>query len=254
MNLRKSLRIGLMLGWQDIRQSYRRSVLGQLWITVGMAVTVSAIGIVFGTLFGTPLVVFLPYLASGLIIWGLISGIVNEGSQAFISAEGMIKQIPLPKLVFIVRVVWRNLIITGHNMVIFPVAVLLVGGDTSWSLLIWPVGVLLSITSLAGLALIVAIVAARFRDVPQIVSAILTVAFYITPVIWMRESVGNSELVNLLVSMNPLYHILQVLRTPLIGQYPTTDNWVWVIGSCLAFWAIGLSMFLRYKKRIAYWV
>ena len=53
--MRKSLGIGLMLGWQDIRQSYRRSVFGQLWITIGMSVTIAAIGIVFGTIFGTPL-------------------------------------------------------------------------------------------------------------------------------------------------------------------------------------------------------
>jgi lipopolysaccharide transport system permease protein len=69
-----------MLGWQDIRQSYRRSVFGQLWITIGMAVTISAIGIVFGTIFNTPLEVFLPYLASGLITWGLISR-VGENSN-----------------------------------------------------------------------------------------------------------------------------------------------------------------------------
>jgi hypothetical protein len=87
--VRKSLGIGLMLGWQDIRQSYRRSVFGQLWITIGMSVTIAAIGIVFGTIFGTPLQVFLPYLASGLIMWGLISGVLNEGNLAFIAAEGM---------------------------------------------------------------------------------------------------------------------------------------------------------------------
>ena len=101
--MRKSLGIGLMLGWQDIKQSYRRSVFGQLWITIGMSVTIAAIGVVFGTIFGTPLQVFLPYLASGLIMWGLISGVLNEGNMAFIAAEGMIKQLPLPKIVYIIR-------------------------------------------------------------------------------------------------------------------------------------------------------
>ena len=252
--MRKTLGIGLMLGWQDIRQSYRRSVFGQLWITIGMAVTITAIGLVFGTLFGTPIQVFLPYLASGLIMWGLIAGILNDGNQAFISAEGMIKQLPLPKIVYIVRVVWRNIIVSAHNIVIFPIVILIVGGSTSWAILLWPLGVLMAVISLSGLALVFGIVAARYRDLPQIVSAALTVAFYVTPVIWIRESIGDNQLVNALVFFNPLNHILQVARLPLIGQYPSIENWTWVIVSAALFWTVGMMLFMRFEKRIAYWV
>ncbi len=252
--MKKTLGIGLMLGWQDIRQSYRRSVFGQLWITIGMAVTIAAIGIVFGTIFGTPLQIFLPYLASGLITWGLIAGILNDGNMAFISSEGMIKQLPLPKIVYIVRVVWRNVIVSAHNIIIFPIVVLIVGGSTSWAILLWPLGVLLALLALSGLALVFGIVAARYRDLPQIVSAALTVAFYVTPVIWIRDSVGDNELVTALVSLNPLNHILQVARMPLIGQYPTLENWTWVIVSAAIFWSVGMLLFRRFEKRIAYWV
>jgi ABC-type polysaccharide/polyol phosphate export permease len=252
--VRKSLGIGLMLGWQDIKQSYRRSVFGQLWITIGMAVTIAAIGIVFGTIFGTPMQVFLPYLASGLIVWGFIAGVLNDGNTAFISAEGMIKQLPLPKIVYVVRVVWRNLIISGHNIIIFPVVVLIVGGNTSWTILLWPTGLFASILALSGLALLFGIVASRYRDLPQIVSAILTVCFYLTPVLWMKESLGDDRLVNAIVTMNPLYHILQVARLPLIGELPSLDNWIWVFSCAVIFWAAALIMFRKYEKRIAYWV
>jgi lipopolysaccharide transport system permease protein len=252
--VRKTLGIGLMLGWQDIRQSYRRSVFGQLWITIGMAVTVTAIGVVFGTIFETPMNVFLPYLASGLIIWGLIAGIINDGNQAFISAESMIKQLPLPKLVYLIRVVWRNLIVSAHNLVILPAVIFIVGGESGWALVVWPIGVLLTVISTSGLALILSIVATRYRDLPPIVNAVLTVAFYVTPVIWTKESLQNNELVNLLVGLNPLYHLLQVARLPLIGQYPTLDNWVWSGISGVVFWLIAAVMFKKFEKRIAYWV
>jgi lipopolysaccharide transport system permease protein len=252
--VKKTLGIGLMLGWQDIRQSYRRSVFGQLWITIGMAVTIAAIGIVFGTIFATPMQVFLPYLASGLIMWALIAGILNDGNMAFIASEGMIKQLPLPKIVYIIRIVWRNLIVSAHNIVIFPIVILIVGGNTSWAFLIWPLGVGAAILSLSGLALIFAIVAARYRDLPQIVNAALTVGFYITPVIWIKESLGGNELVNLVVGLNPLYHILQLARLPMIGQLPSLSNWIWVLTSAVLFWAMGLYMFSRFEKRIAYWV
>ena len=252
--MRKILAIGLTLGWQDIRQSYRRSVFGQLWITIGMAVTIGAIGIVFGTIFASPVQTFLPYLASGLIVWGLITGIVNDGNMAFVSAESMIKQLPLPKFVYIVRVVWRNLIVFGHNIVIFPLVILIVGGSTSPAILLWPFGIMAAVLSLSGLALIFATVAARYRDLPQVVSAVMTVAFYITPVIWIKESLANNALVSTIVSLNPFYHILQVGRLPLIGQFPSLNNWIWVFGSAAVFWGVALVMFKKFEKRIAYWV
>ena len=252
--MRKILGIGLTLGWQDIRQSYRRSFFGQLWITIGMAVTIATIGIVFGTIFGAPIQTFLPYLASGLIIWGLISGIINDGNMAFISSEAMIKQLPLPKFVYIVRVVWRNLIVSAHNIVIFPIVILVVGGSSSLAILVWPIGIIALVLAISGLALVFAIVAARYRDLPQIVNAVLTVAFYITPVIWIKESLASNELVSTIVSLNPLYHILQVGRLPLIGQFPSLDNWIWVFVSAGIFWAIGLFMFKKFENRIAYWV
>jgi ABC-type polysaccharide/polyol phosphate export permease len=121
-------RIGLTLGWQDVRQSYRRSALGQLWITIGMGVMIASIGTVFGIIFGADMKVFLPYLASGIILWGLLSGVLNDGTQAFIAAEGMIKQLPLPKMAHLIRVVWRNILTTGHNIIIFPPVLLAVGG------------------------------------------------------------------------------------------------------------------------------
>jgi ABC-type polysaccharide/polyol phosphate export permease len=247
-------RIGLALGWQDIKQSYRRSALGQLWITIGMAVLVASIGIVFGLIFGTPMQIFLPYLASGIIMWGLLAGILNEGSQAFIAAEGMIKQLPLPKLAHLIRVVWKNLLITGHNIVIFPAVILIVGGTTGWPIILWPLGLAIALLSISGLALILGIFATRYRDVPPIVNSVVTVGFYVTPVIWMADNLGDNQLAHLLLGLNPFYHLLQIIRLPLLGQMPTPENWGLALLSAGVFWAIGLAIYKKFEHRIAYWV
>jgi lipopolysaccharide transport system permease protein len=219
-----------------------------------MAVMIASIGLVFGMIFGTPMQVFLPYLASGIIMWGLISGILNDGAQAFIAAEGMIKQIPLPKLAHLIRVVWRNILTTGHNIVIFPVVVLLVGGTTGWAVLLWPLGLAIAVLSVSGLALILSVVATRFRDVPPIVNSVVTVAFYVTPVIWMADNLGDNQLAHLLLGLNPFYHLLQVARLPLLGQMPTVENWALALLSAGVFWAIGLAIYKKFEHKIAYWV
>src|SRR3546814_9209460 len=58
-----------MLGWQDVRQRYRRSALGPFWLTISMGVMIATIGVVFGSIFKTPMVEFFPFLSLGLILW-----------------------------------------------------------------------------------------------------------------------------------------------------------------------------------------
>ena len=84
------------LGWQDIRQRYRRSLLGPLWITISMAVTAIALGILYAGLFGNSLEEQLPYILVGFIVWGFIAGCINEGSEVFIANVGLITHLPAP--------------------------------------------------------------------------------------------------------------------------------------------------------------
>jgi lipopolysaccharide transport system permease protein len=197
---------------------------------------------------------FLPYLASGVISWGLITGIINDGANTFIAAEGMIKQISINKLVYLLRVVWRNIIISAHNLVIFPIVLFIFAVWPGRTVLLWPIGLAVAVFSLSGAALILGILSIRYRDVPNIVNAALTVAFYSTPVIWMRENVGNNPIVDAMVNFNPLYHLLSIMRLTLIGQYPSAENWLWALVSGLVFWTIALILFRKYQNRIAYWV
>jgi lipopolysaccharide transport system permease protein len=218
-----------------------------------MAVTIAAIGIVFGTIFGLPVQTYLPYLASGLITWGLIGTIVNEGTNAFIAAQSMILHLPLPKIAHLVRVVWRSVLLSAHNIVLLPIVIVLVGGKTGWSVLLWPVGLVLAVTTLTGLTLSLSVVASRFRDLPPIVSSVMTVAFYLSPVIWNKGAAGENVLLDSILAWNPFYHLLQIMRMPLIGELPTNQNWIFSSAALVFFWIIGLLIFRRYENRIAYW-
>ncbi len=97
-----------LMGWQDIRQRYRRSLLGPFWLTLSMGILVGSLGVLYGVLFSVPIDDYLPFLALGFLAWGLMSGIINEGCTAFIESEHVIKQVKLPFSVFVVRVIWRN--------------------------------------------------------------------------------------------------------------------------------------------------
>lgn len=80
-----SWRLWTLLGWLEIRQRYARSRLGPFWLTISMGVMISSLGVVYGTLFEQKLSEYLPYLASSIVLWGLFSQTVQDGSVAYIN-------------------------------------------------------------------------------------------------------------------------------------------------------------------------
>ncbi|HHL1717458.1 TPA: ABC transporter permease [Klebsiella pneumoniae] len=249
----KSFHIITMMGGQDIRQRYKRSRLGPFWITISMAVMITTMGLVFGNLFKTDVKEFLPFLTLGLIIWSFILGSITEGCEALISAEGIIKQLPVPLHVHVLRVVWKNFIIFLHNIVIFPFVLLAVGKGVSWDIFLAIPGFLLLVLNLSWFLMIIAMVCARFRDMTQIILSIMQVVFYLTPVIWMPKLLSH-RVGQVLLDLNPLYHLIDIVRTPLLGQVPALSSYILAMVMGIIGLVFSTIMTSKYKYRVPYWV
>ncbi len=242
----------LMLGWQDIRQRFRRSILGPFWLTLSTAFMLVALGFVYATIFRMPLHDYFPFLAAGVVTWALISSLVNEGCLTFIGSEVMIKQIRLPFTVHACRVVWRNLLVFAHNLVIIVVVAAIFG---KWpgplALLALLAGVCLVMANGVWIGLLLGLICARFRDVPPTVASIMQLVFFITPIIWHPSLLPGRHRV---VELNPFYHFIEVLRSPMLGALPSALTWGAVLGITLLGWLVTLLLFLRFRRRIAYWL
>jgi ABC-2 type transport system permease protein/lipopolysaccharide transport system permease protein len=238
------------LGWNDILKRYRGSVLGPFWITASNGIMVVALGLLYANLFKTPVDDFLPFLCVGLLVWNLISGFLTEGGSLFFGAASFIKQVRMPYSVYVYQAAWSKLIIFAHNLVIY-VGVLVY-------FRIWPgveallslPGLLLVLINGAFSTLAIGIVSARFRDIPQIVSSIVQVLFFVTPIIWKPELLGD----HWLLQLNPFYHLVEIVRSPLLGASPTVLNYGVVLLATLVNLAISGAIFVRFRSRIAYWV
>ena len=240
-----------LLGWQDIRRRYRRSILGPFWLTISMGVFVAALGTLYGALLRVELAEYVPYLALGFIVWTLVSSMFTEGCVAFTGAEGIIKQTTQPLSVHVYRIAWRNIIVLCHNAIIFVVVALVFSHWPGWSGLLALPGLVLVCLNGVWAGLLLGIVSARFRDVPPLVASIMRVAFFLTPIIWMPSLLPGRAL---LLEFNPFYHFLELVRAPLLGQVPGLVSWLAVAGMTLGGWLVMFAMFRRYRWRIAYWV
>jgi len=240
-----------MLGWQEIKQRYRRSKLGPFWLTISTGVMIGAMGPLYGRLFGQDVGSYVAYLAVSLVSWNFISNLINEACSTFIAAESYIKQIKLPLTLHVLRAVWRNVIVFLHNLPILLVALVLYPPSSYAYLALAPIGVLLIAINGIWVGLFLGAVCARFRDIPPIIGSIVLVLFFLTPVLWNVGMLGNNRWA---AEINPLFHFLEVMREPLLGRPPTLLNWVGVIVVTALGWIITLALFSRFRSRIAYWV
>src|SRR5256714_7010615 len=78
------------LGWHDIRQRYRRSIVGPFWLTLSMGIMVAGLAYLYAGMFGQNVEGYLPYVATGMIVFSLISIIATDGSAVFIGSASLI--------------------------------------------------------------------------------------------------------------------------------------------------------------------
>jgi ABC-2 type transport system permease protein len=247
------------LGWQDIRQRYRRSVLGPIWITISMAVTAIALGILYAGLFDTDLAIQLPHILVGFIVWGFISGCILEGSDVFIANEGLMKHLPSPLSVHVYRLVWRQSLLFAHNMLVYLVMLLIFPQSLHWtSLAAIPAFALLAANGV-WVALFFGIVTTRFRDLAPIVGSVVQLMFFLTPIVWIYDDLVNSPNPAVaerarLAEFNPFLHYVEIIRRPLLGQDQLPRQWVIVLAITVVGWALTLVVLRRYRSRVTYWV
>ncbi|WP_315758428.1 MULTISPECIES: ABC transporter permease [unclassified Bradyrhizobium] len=236
----------------DVKQRYRRAVLGPFWITISMSILVLTLGTVYAGLFKQDVRSFLPYVAAGFIVWNFCTGVINDSTTAFVQAEGLIKQGGLPISLHIFRTIFRNFIINAHNIVVMLLLYVWQPSLLNWHLLLIIPGLALMLLNFAWGAIVIAVLCTRFRDLPPIIGNILQILFFVTPVMYRPETLPSH--LSLFVQLNPFYYLMEAVRSPLLGSFPPGHAYlalilIFVMGSLLTF-----RFYARTRGRIAYWL
>jgi len=241
------------LAWQDIRIRYIRTLLGPLWMTVSMAVSVFALGLVFSKIFNSDLGTYLPFLTSGMLIWGFISGVLLEAATTFPNAQLIILSVSAPYSMHAYRGVLRQVIIFGHNLLVFVGVILVVGVSVTPATLLFVPALILVCTIMAWVTLMLALIGTRFRDLQPIIATVLQLFFFVTPLIWDRDQLAGRAH-PIWVDINPFYHLVEVMRAPMLGKMPPLLTIAVVIGIAIGGWLATFAMFARFRRRIPYWL
>src|SRR5208282_2245141 len=247
-----SWRMWLMLAWNDVRRRYRRSGLGQFWLTLSMGTMVGGLGVVYSSLFGVDVTKYLPYIAVTFVVWGVILPLVTESCNAFVENDNMLRHMYLPRSLFVFRLIARTLIIAAHNVLIIPVVFVYFDVGLNLNILWLTVGLVLVIANGFWFGFFLAIVCARFRDVPQIVTSVMQIMFFITPIMFLPEQLAQRGIA--VLKWNPFAYLLEVMANPILGMPPGE----WALTSCFVMAVAGFLIVLpfagRYAPRAVYWL
>jgi ABC-type polysaccharide/polyol phosphate export permease len=253
-DLRNSFhRLGLAwsLATHDVGARYRGSILGPFWITLSMGLMVLGIGFLYASLFHIQVSFFLPYVALGIVFFGVMTGTINEGCDTFVQAAGMLSQTSLPMFTFVWRVLFRNLINLGHHLVIVVAMLVIYGYWRKANVPLAAVGMVLMLLNAAWLSMLAGIASARFRDIPQIVMSVMQFAIFMTPVFWLPDRFGKHQV---FLDLNPFYHLLHAVRAPLMGDPVRPVTYLVLVAMALVGWGFTFAVFARTRRRIVHYL
>jgi ABC-type polysaccharide/polyol phosphate export permease len=239
------------LAMNDILARYRGSMIGPFWITITTAIFVAGIGLVYSELMNVDPMAYVPWMATGIVLWQFISGMVVEGADALISSAGVIRQTATPLPMFIWRVVLRGVINFAHQVVVIFGVAAVFGYLFKINLPMAVVGLVLIVVNVAWVALIAAIVSARFRDTQQVIASVIQLIFFLSPVLWRPQDLSKAKAI---LAPNPVFHMLEVARNPLLGlPVPLTSLEV-LVGLAVVGWALAFMLFAAVRRRIVHYL
>lgn len=246
-----SVHVWLALGWHDIRQRYRRSVLGPFWFTLTTLIMVSVLGFLYSQLLGQEISNYLPYLGIGLVVWQFISTAANEACMTMIGAGHIIKQIRIPLTTHVCRMVYRNFIILMHSLPVVVIFMIAFGHTLSLSVLLVIPGLIVLLLNAVWSGIVFGILCARYRDIAPIIGNIFQVGFFLTPVMWRSTELKERAWI---ADVNPFHHLIEIVRGPILGIPVPLLSW----GSSIALLVIGFAfahyLMSRCRERVAYWL
>jgi ABC-type polysaccharide/polyol phosphate export permease len=244
--------IWMSLAWSDVVQSYRRTVLGPFWITMNLVIFAVAMTLILGSVFKISTEEYAGFVLCGMIAWMWISTMLTDVGNTFLVYSQFLRSIPIDKSHFVWAAVAKQGIVLGHQLIVYA-GMVLVGlvHPTVYTLLAIPAFALLFVMSIP-FAAGASILFARYRDLPRLVSGSIIIVMMMTPIFWKPDMISGWR--SAFVYLNPVYYVIDLIRSPLLGEPLSWLTVVVTLGLTLVLWVVGASFYSRYQRYVVFWV
>jgi len=238
------------LSINNIKLRFKQTTFGPLWSTIGSGFFILCLTFVMGNISQSENILIVPHLSVGVIVWFFFLNYIVESTTIFGSRKNFLLNFKVPKTAFIFQILFQNLFIFFFNFIIYLIVVFIYPSIFSFKIFLLFFTLPLFILNIFSMSIIVSIIAIRFNDFAQTIRIILQLTFFITPIFWLPEV----SIKNFYIKYNLVYHLIELIRAPLIGNELKYFSIVFTIVSALVFTIIAIIVFEKYQNRINHWI
>jgi lipopolysaccharide transport system permease protein len=239
-----------VFAYQELKGLYAQTYFGILWSILRPLFTLFVFTVIFKYFLHVPTQTpYFLFAFAGMIAWNFFSLIATNASTAIIQKQNLVRKMYFPKLILPLSKVIVAAVETGISLLILFALILFEKIPIGSSLLMLPVFILLNIFCGFAVAVWMNALNVRFRDLNQIIPAIIGVAIWVTPVFYPTTIIPKGY--EFFVFANPMAGIIKGYRFALLGEsFPEWHYWISILLTIVILLA-GIWYLIRKEDEIA---
>jgi lipopolysaccharide transport system permease protein len=241
-------RVWMALAAEDISDQHRRTALGPVWLLLNYLAFAATFIIIMQQDAGIPN--YMAYVAIGLLVWFYIMETVNAAVQLFVREEPFIKGTTLPLSVYVLRLTSQSLLRASYAAVGCLALLLISGAGISITWLWSALAILMIMIATPAVIVIFAFLGAYFPDSQFIVSNLMRVGMFLTPVFWAHTGPGGAR--SILYYWNPFTYFLEIVRVPILSGDVPLRSLLLCAAITLGTWLVAIVLIGRYRREVVF--
>jgi lipopolysaccharide transport system permease protein len=232
------------LAWRDVKIRYKQTVLGVAWAILQPVLTMLMFWVLFGRLAGIKSdgIPYPIFAFTALLLWSFFSNAVTTSSNSLVGSSNLITKVYFPRMVIPMASVGAGLLDLFISFPLLVVLGLYYGVALSWTVLMVPVIVLLTVLLAVGVGMWLSALNVKYRDVRFAVPFVVQLWLFASPIIYPSSMLPGGW--RWLLRLNPLTGIIEGFRASLFGR-----QFDWTALGLSAAITVGILVYSAYAFR-----
>jgi ABC-type polysaccharide/polyol phosphate export permease len=236
----------------EFRKKYHDSTLGYFWSMLNPLLRFGVYHFVFSYLFIVKVHKFTLYLLLGVFLWNFFQDVSSSAIGAVRGRAKLTKTIYFPRYLIVFSSTLTALFSFIINTLLLTIIVMIFDHVAPLQIFALYPFILLVLLS-AGVGMILAISFVHFRDITEIWNVVLTLGFFLTPIMYDPNTVPAP--LAMVALLNPVGRVLVMFRAYML--YDNTPTWIFSLTTsviCIGIFIVGFWLFRKYEHRIPEYV
>jgi ABC-2 type transport system permease protein len=247
-----------MSSWLDIIVRARKSRMGLVWLLAQSIVYVFGLGTFFASMrpagSGTTMGEHFAHLALGMMVFRTLMSAITGSSNIFVGSQAFIMDGHVRLTDYLLQTLAKAFFDMCMYLPVVAVALWMAGGVAPLGLLTAvPVLALIYLNAL-WIAALFGVIGARLPDLGQLMATVSMFAFILTPIMWYPAMMPEGSLRGAVMRLNPLYHFVEVFRSPILGSAVELSSLWYVAVITVLGLVVSTLVYRRYARYVPLWI